>query len=141
MAAQILNCGIFPSEEARQEYDRKVQELNQQRNAAQAKVRAFEDEFRKKYEKISLAEVQQPDLANLKYRFYRETFEKLPEFDNLKAETEESLDPPYFDIRPATREDFFGFVFEGELVVPEDGQYTFWLDSDDGIDLSSTEKN
>ena len=130
-----IERAIFASEEARQEYERKVQELNQQRNAAQAKVRAFEDEFRKKYEKISLAEVQQPDLANLKYRFYRDSFEKLPEFDNLKAETEESLDPPYFDIRPATRENFFGFVFEGELIVPQDGNYTFWLDSDDGARL------
>jgi len=135
-----IERAIFASEEARQEYDRKVQELNQQRNAAQAKVRAFEDEFRKKYENISLAEVQQPDLANLKYRFYRDSFEKLPEFDNLKAETVESLDPPYFDIRPATREYFFGFVFEGELIVPQDGNYTFWLDSDDGSRLIVDDK-
>ena len=126
---------IFESEAAKQKYEADVAKLNHERNAVQAQVRAFEDEFRKKYEKISLAEVQQPDLANLEYRFYRDTFEKLPEFDNLKAETVEKLDPPYFDIRPATRENFFGFVFVGELIVPEDGQYTFWLDSDDGARL------
>ncbi|MDC0261926.1 DUF1549 domain-containing protein [Planctomycetaceae bacterium] len=130
-----IERAIFENEAARQEYENKVQELNEQRNAVQAKVRAIEDEFREKYKQISLAEVQQPDLANLKYRFYRDTFKTLPDFDNLKAETEESLDPPYFDIRPATREDFFGFVFEGELIVPEDGKYTFWLDSDDGARL------
>ncbi|MBD3672528.1 MAG: DUF1549 domain-containing protein [Planctomycetaceae bacterium] len=126
---------IFESDEARQEYERKVRELNEQRNEVQTQVREFENEFREKYEQISLADVQQPDLASLEYRFYRDTFEKLPKFDNLKAETVATLDPPYFDIRPATRENYFGFVFEGELIVPKDGRYTFWMDSDDGSRL------
>ena len=42
----------------------------------------------------------------------------------------------YFDISPATREFSFGFVFTGILKVPEDGEYTFTLDSDDGSRLS-----
>ena len=40
-----------------------------------------------------------------------------------------------FDIAPRTRDTAFGFVFEGTLVVPKDGTYTFYLDSDDGSRL------
>jgi len=126
---------IFESEQAKQEYEQAVQTLNEQRNEVQAQVRAIEEEFKQKFAEVSLADIQQPDLANLEYRFYRDTFEKLPDFDNLKPESTAKLDPPYFDIRPATRDDSFGFVFTGELIVPQEGQYVFWLDSDDGARL------
>ena len=41
-----------------------------------------------------------------------------------------------FDILLATREFSFGFVFTGTLKVPADGEYTFYLDSDDGSRLT-----
>ena len=72
----------------------------------------------------------------MEYRFYRDDFKQLPNFDELKAETVAKLVPPLIDIRPATRPDYFGFVFTGTLIVPEDGEYTFILDSDDGSRLS-----
>lgn len=124
---------LFENEAARQEYEAKVRELDERRNDAQRAVTQWEEQFR---EVAGLSdEIRQPDLDELEYRFYRDTFERLPDFDNLKPETVELLDPPYFDIRPATREDHFGFVFTGFLKVPTDGDYTFTLDSDDGSRL------
>jgi hypothetical protein len=76
------------------------------------------------------------DLDDLEYRFYRDEFRELPNFDELKPETVAKLNPPLIDIKPATRPDNFGFVFTGSLIVPEDGEYTFILDSDDGSRLS-----
>jgi hypothetical protein len=76
------------------------------------------------------------DLDDLEYRFYRDEFRELPKFDELKPETVAKLNPPLIDIKPATRPDNFGFVFIGTLIVPEDGEYTFILDSDDGSRLT-----
>jgi hypothetical protein len=75
------------------------------------------------------------DLDELEYRFYRDTFSQLPDFDSLKPETVDRLDPPLMDIGLATRPDDFGFVFVGKLIVPKDGEYSFRLDSDDGSKL------
>jgi hypothetical protein len=76
------------------------------------------------------------DLDDLEYRYYRDTFDKLPDFDELKPETIAKLEPPRIDISVATRPDFFGFVFSGALIVPKEGEYTFILDSDDGSRLT-----
>ncbi|HSG72396.1 MAG TPA: DUF1553 domain-containing protein [Planctomycetaceae bacterium] len=131
-----IERAIFENEQAKRDYDQAVEQLNQKRNRVQAEVRELEDEFKQKFKSLSLDQIQQPDLADLEYRFYRDTFEKLPNFDELKPETVAKLDPPYFDLRPATRGDAFGFVFLGSLIVPADGEYTFWLDSDDGSRLT-----
>ena len=45
------------------------------------------------------------------------------------------LDSGFLDISSATRDSAFGFVFTGTLVVPENGEYVFALDSDDGSRL------
>ncbi len=127
---------IFESPEDRQRYDRDVAELEAQRGQVQVKIREIEDEFRGKLDTRALGNTSQPDLIELESRFYRDSWDKLPNFDELKPETVAKVDPPYFDIRSATREDSFGFVFVGTLLVPADGEYTFTLDSDDGSRLS-----
>jgi hypothetical protein len=76
------------------------------------------------------------DLDDMEYRFFRDSFQKLPDFDSLKPETVGKLEPPLLDISLATRPDDFGFVFVGKLIVPKDGEYTFRLDSDDGSRLT-----
>ncbi|MFN7733614.1 MAG: DUF1553 domain-containing protein [Pirellula sp.] len=81
------------------------------------------------------------DLDDLEYRFYRETFDRLPDFEQYKPETIAKLNPPLIDIGVATRPDFFGFVFTASLIVPEDAEYTFFLDSDDGSRLVLDGKN
>jgi hypothetical protein len=53
----------------------------------------------------------------------------------LKPEDTGELPRGLFDLAPRTRDSAFGFVFEGTLIVPADGTYTFHLDSDDGSRL------
>ena len=104
-------------------------------NETQAKVSAIEKDFRDRLDRRDPS-FDQPDMDELEYRFYRDTWQKLPDFDTLKAETVAKLERGFFDISPATREFSFGFVFTGTLKVPADGEYTFVVDSDDGSRLS-----
>ena len=69
------------------------------------------------------------DMVDLTYRFYRDTWEKLPDFDAIKAEDAGKAASGYFSLAPATRMDAFGLVFEGKLKVPAKGEYTFFIDS------------
>lgn len=128
---------LFPDAASKQKYDEQQQALETRRNQTQASITAIEDEFRTKYEQSasSVDQVAQMDLDDLEYRFYRDQWDKLPDFDSLKPETVAKLPGGRFDISPATRETDFGFVFTGILKVPADGEYAFSLDSDDGSRL------
>jgi len=65
------------------------------------------------------------DLVDLKYRFYRDTWEAMPDFDMLRAETEGELANGLLDLVVASRKESIGVVYEGKLRVPRDGRYTF----------------
>lgn len=129
---------IFENAAAREVYDAKLRTLEEKRNGLQQKITVLEGAFRTAFEK-SQAEpegsVGSSDLDDLEFRFYRDTWDKLPDFDNLKSETTGMLPGRLFDLGPATRTTHFGFVFTGSLIVPQDGNYTFILDADDGARL------
>lgn len=65
------------------------------------------------------------DLLDLTYRFYRDTWKEIPDFDMLLAETKGKLESGMLDLSVASREDSIGIVFEGRLVVPRAGRYRF----------------
>ncbi len=100
----------------------------------QAALSAIENDFRNLYKPSANAAGN--DLDDLTYRFYRNAWKKLPDFSQFKHEDEGKLPKKLFDISPRTRNEAFGFVFDGVLIVPADGQYTFHLDSDDGSRLT-----
>ena len=131
---------IFRNAQEKALFAAKVATLQRDRDELQAKIQAIQTEFLAKYDEADRAgangSVQVPDLDGLRYRFYRDTWEKLPDFDILKPEEIGVLDIPRFDLGKRTRDDAFGFVFEAALIVPSDGDYTFHLDSDDGARLS-----
>lgn len=81
------------------------------------------------------AQVHLSDMVDVRYRFYRDTFDKLPDFDKLRAENTGSLEHNFFDLGVATRPDAMGLVFEGQLVVYGPLEYEFSLDSKDGSRL------
>lgn len=124
---------IFEDDAARSTYDDAVRVRQDRLNSLQASISAIEDEFRQRLSRDQ--QFDRPDMDDLEYRFYRDTWQKLPDFDSLKPETVAKLEKGFFDIAPATREFSFGFVFTGTLKVPADGEYTFALDSDDGSRL------
>ena len=129
---------IFPDAESQRKYDEQVKSLEMRRNQTQAALTTIESEFQTLFEKSAAgadSKVVGTDIDDLEYRFYRDSWDSLPDFDNLKAETVAKLPNGRFDLKPATRENEFGFVFTGFLKVPADGDYRFTLDSDDGSRL------
>jgi hypothetical protein len=75
------------------------------------------------------------DMIDLRYRFYRDTWERLPDFDAIKAEDAGRAAGGYFSLTPASRKEAFGLVFEGKLKVPAKGVYTFFARSTEGVRL------
>ena len=126
---------LLGSKEDRQSYAEREASLRENGNQLQMRLSAVEELLRNELES-SHPEADRLDLDEMEYRFYRDTFRQLPDFDAIKPETVGRLDPPLLDIGLATRPDDFGFVFVGKLIVPEDGEYTFRLDSDDGSRLT-----
>ena len=79
--------------------------------------------------------VQLSDLTGLKYRFYRDTWDALPEFDAIKFEDKGKIKHNFISTAPATRERAIGLVFEGKLRVPASGTYTCGFEARDGLRL------
>ncbi len=127
---------LFADAGARESYARAELELARRRNDVQSALTAIEKEFRAGYERAHGGSVAVADIDDLTFRYYRDTWDKLPDFDALKPESSGNLPEGLFDLAPRSRDDAFGFVYEGTLIVPADGDYSFHLDSDDGARLS-----
>ena len=129
---------LFADAEAKAGYDTAVAELTRRRDAAQQELSAIETRFRTEYEKLAGDGVEASDLDELQFRFYRDSWETLPDFDQLKAEDTGAVPGNLLDIgiAPSLRPASFGYVFTGFLKVPAAGEYTFTLDSDDGSRLT-----
>jgi hypothetical protein len=84
---------------------------------------------------ISTGRLIGADMVDLTYRFYRDTWDKLPDFDSIKAEDTGAAANGYFSLAPASRREAIGLVFEGKLAVPAPGTYTFFVESTDGARL------
>lgn len=78
---------------------------------------------------------QRVQVQNLTYELYKGEWDYIPSFEDLEPEssgTAESLD----DLESlAGVPDHFGFVFEGELLIPISGEYLFETIIDDGGNL------
>lgn len=130
---------LFSSPAGRAAYDAAKTARAAQANKIQLRLNAIAADFRRKRCRLT-DDTRRADIDDLAYRYYRDSWEKLPDFDNLKPETQGTLPDGLFDIRPRTRDSAFGFVFAGTLIVPETGSYTFHVDSDDGARLRVGDK-
>jgi hypothetical protein len=118
----------------------RIRELERRRSEATATVAGIEEEFRKRLEGSPSPEARRPDLEELRYQYYQDSWNRLPEFANLQPASTGELPRGFFDVAPRQRDEGFAFVFEGALTVPKDGTYTFYLDSDDGSRLVVADK-
>jgi serine/threonine-protein kinase len=69
----------------------------------------------------------------LRFAYYEGAWKTLPDFDKLKpikTGTNGNV-----NLKPRNRNENFGLVFTGQLVVAKPGKYTFFLSSDDGARL------
>ena len=129
---------LFATTKAKEDYLTSVAKLATQRNAVQKQLTGIEAEFQAKYATTignKSDNIASSDLQDLTYKYYRDTFTKLPKFDTLKFEREGKVESNLFDIALRDRNEAFGFVFEGTLIVPKSGRCFFFLDSDDGSRL------
>ncbi len=138
MATENIERPLFADAEARRRYEAAVADLDARRRDAQLAVTAIEERFRAAWEAETETTVVGGDLDDLEFRFYRDAWQRLPTFDELKAEDTGFVTGNLFDITvaPSLRPDNFGYVFSGFLKVPAEGDYTFTLDSDDGSRLA-----
>ncbi|MEM7231077.1 MAG: DUF1553 domain-containing protein [Planctomycetota bacterium] len=128
----------------RAELEKQRGEKAEKEFALHSKIFTLENEFlaAAKKKKPELVEdfLGPADIADLKYRFYRDTWDKLPKFDDLRPETTGVLPDGRFTLQPALRRAAMGFVYEGKLRVPADGEYRFYVRSKDGSRLTVGEK-
>jgi hypothetical protein len=120
---------------AKARYEEFTRALARRRQKLRDEIAAIEADFRRAYEAERGVKVARHDIEELRYRFFRDSWDRLPDFEALRPEGMGELPEGRFDLSPRTLDDAFGFVFEGLLVVPEDGTYGFHLDSDDGSRL------
>jgi mono/diheme cytochrome c family protein len=122
---------LFTTAAEKQEYERKVADLEAKRKAAGAQLTAIEAEYKKTRDRL----IQPTDFAALRFRYYEGAFNSMPNFDALKPTTQGDLKPSFITLKPRRRDENFGFVFEGAFQIPKEGDYTFYIDSDDGSRL------
>src|SRR5204862_156821 len=82
----------------------------------QDEISAIEKELRAALLKAGKGAAQGFDLDDLTYKYYRDSWTKLPDFTALKAEDTGKLPRNLFDLGPRTRDEAFGFVYEGVLM-------------------------
>jgi mono/diheme cytochrome c family protein len=126
---------LFANANAKSQYEAALVTLGKERDGVQKQITAIEKEFQEKYSKGGGEAIANSDLQDVTYKYYRDTFEKLPKFDTLKFEREGKIASNLFDITIRDRDEAFGIVFEGTLIVPKSGRCVFFLDSDDGSRL------
>lgn len=74
-------------------------------------------------------------IEQLRYRLYKGSWKRLPDFDTLAPEREGSLDNGLIDLAALKENSQFGACFTGVLTVKTAGEHTFFLNSDDGSRL------
>ncbi len=122
--------------EERAVHDRAVAEKRAELGALEVQRLALEADFKVQLLARDGIGLAPPAMRDLRYRFYRDTWDELPDFDALRPESTGTLESGMFDLSPATRAESIGFVFEGTLSIPADGEYRFFVDSNDGARLS-----
>ncbi len=76
-----------------------------------------------------------PGITDLRYDYYEGAWQTLPDFAALTAKKSGKIENDRIDISARDRDNEFGFVFKANLNVPFDGDYEFYLSSDDGSRL------
>ena len=74
-------------------------------------------------------------VSDLRYKYYHGSWDKLPSWSELKPKKTGALADGFFSLDPKDRKDNFGFLFEGKIEIPQDGDYEFFLKPDGGTEL------
>jgi alpha-N-arabinofuranosidase len=90
-------------------------------------------ELEGKYELAPALEIKNPK-QGVKYEYYEGRWEKLPVFDTLTPKRSGTIDQ--FVLPKVNSGENFATRYRGYIKIPTDGLYTFFINSDDGADIS-----
>ncbi len=82
---------------------------------------------------VEIVEVAAVFDTPVSYSYYEGNWNVLPQFDQLQAVKTGAL--TNFSLQPREKDDFYGFRFDSVISVTDDGDYTFYIQSDDGSRL------
>ena len=106
-----------------------IQLMNDKQQYTLSESRTFE-KITKLHKSVRVRNQQE----GLQYSYYEGTWDKLPDFDQLKA-ISTGVATDFWVSDYALREDHFGMVFTGTILLEEDGLYIFRSRSDDACKL------
>lgn len=132
------NTRMVSSAEDRAESERLQRERSAREAQWYAEIFRLEQSFKQAYAKQTgqpIDDLPSSDLTELTYRFYRDTWESLPDFSSLKHETAGEIANQFISLSPASRNEAIGLVFEARLKVPEAAEYTFDVEAAEGVRL------
>lgn len=71
--------------------------------------------------------------ANIRFEYFEGDWQKVPDFSKLKAISSGTTTD--FSVGVSPKKDLYGIRFSGFLQIPKDGEYRFFVSSDDGAKL------
>lgn len=116
-----------------------LRERQQQEGKLYAEIYQMQQQLKQELARRGGADSEQAlasDLVDVQYRFYRDSWDALPDFEGLKFEASGVVGDNVISLEPASRPEAIGLVFEGKLKVPAAGVYVFDADATEGIRLS-----
>lgn len=84
-------------------------------------------------EKATAIAASENVLPGIEYKYYDGVFRSIWDFEKETPEKEDIT--PDFNLDNRMRDEWFAMEFNGLVDIPEDGEYTFYLNSDDGGQL------
>jgi hypothetical protein len=103
--------------------------MNDKKQSTSLECRSFE-----RITKLHKAVKIKDPVEGLQYSYYEGNWDKLPDFDQLEI-LSKGVAKDFWVSDYALREDHFGYVFTGSIMVEEDGLYVFRSRSDDACKL------
>ncbi len=127
---------LFRSPAEKRSYEKEKARFETERQQTLAHISTLDDDFIKTRDD----KLTQKDLEGISYKRYVGSFSTLPDFATLTPESRGTQPGALLDLNPRFTDRSFGLVLEATLHVPEAGEYTLFLDSDDGARLTVGEQ-
>ncbi|MFH1195116.1 MAG: family 78 glycoside hydrolase catalytic domain [bacterium] len=109
------------------------------KNSINLQAKAFKEGYKPSFTKSALLEVYDAKVNGLNYNYYEGSWETLPDFNTLTPAKTGLI--PSIDIdKIKFRGEYFAYRFTGSILIPKDGEYTFYISSDDGSKLYIDDK-
>jgi hypothetical protein len=131
------NLRSWVTEEDKVKHEQVLKEKREREGQMYAQIYSIEQDFlvALKNSGESVGYMPQSDLEDVTYKFYRNTWDTIPNFEEFKHETEGKIASDFISLQPASRNEAIGFVYDAKLKVPAAGDYEFVVESTDGARL------